>query len=102
MYDERETELYELNREYDEWKVRLEVYLNNNDLIDNTKVTNPIMNIFTDGDVTEILNVGLVNDYYGIMDKLKLFGYNTQDNSMWGNKIEQCYIKPRLIYDDGG
>ena len=59
--------------------------LNENDLIDNTKVTNLILEIFTDGDVTEILTVDLVNDYYGITDKLKLFGYDTQDNSMYVN-----------------
>ena len=102
LYVERETELYELNREYDEWKVRLEVCLNNNDLIYNTKVTNPILEIFTDGDLTEILNVDLMNDDYDITDKLKLFGYDTQDNNMYVNKIEQCYIKQRLIFDDGG
>ena len=32
LYVEKVTELYALNREYDEWKVRLEVCLDNNDL----------------------------------------------------------------------
>ena len=30
LYVNKETEWYELNREYDEWKVRLEVCLSNN------------------------------------------------------------------------
>ena len=55
LYVDKETELYQLNREYDEWKVRLEECLNNNDLIYNKKVTNPIMKIFTDGDLTCLL-----------------------------------------------
>ena len=56
LYAEEETELYELNRKYDEWKIRLEVCLHNNDLIDETKVNNLIMNIITDGDLTDVLN----------------------------------------------
>ena len=79
----------------------LEVYLNKNNLIDE-KVTDPIMNIITTGDLTEILNVDLVHDYYDITNKLKLFGYDTQDNNMCVNKTEKCYIKQRLIFDDGG
>ena len=102
LYVERETEVYNLNRDYDEWKVRLEVCLNNNDLIDNTKVTNPIMNIFTDGDLTDVLNVDLFLDYFGKMNEFGFYGYDTQDSNLCVNKIEQCYIKQRLIFDDGG
>ena len=45
----------------------------------------------------------LVYDYCGKMIKLKFYGYYTQDSHMWNvNKIENCYVKPRLIFDDGG
>ena len=57
---ERETELYELKRDYDEWKEMLEVYLNKNDLIYNKKVTDPILNIIINGDWTEI-NLSLIH-----------------------------------------
>ena len=59
MYVEKEIEVYNLNRDYDEWKEMLEVYLNKNNLIDK-KVTDPILEIFTNGDLTEILNVCLL------------------------------------------
>ena len=102
LYVSRETELYELNREYDEWKVRLEVCWNNNDLIDNTKANNPIMNIVTDEDLTDVPNVDLFYDYFGKMNEFGFYGYNTQASNVCVNKMEKCYIKPRLIYDDGG
>ena len=102
MYVDKETELYELNREYDEWKVRLEVCLNNNDFIDNTKANNPIMNIITDGDLTNVLNVDLLHDYFGKMNEFGFYGYATQESNLFANEIEQCYIKQRLIFDDGG
>ena len=46
LYGEKVTELYNLHRKYDEWKESLEVYLNNNDYNDLTKVINPIVNEF--------------------------------------------------------
>ena len=60
------------------------------------------MNIITNGDWTEINNVDLVYDYYGKMNELKFYGYYTQDSHMWVNKIENFYVKPTLIFDDGG
>ena len=51
----------------------------------------------------QVLNVDLVYDYYGKMNKQKFYGYYTQDNRVRNvNKIENCYVKPRLIFDDGG
>ena len=72
LYVNKETELYELKREYDEWKIRLDVCLSNNDLMDNTKINNPIMNIITDGDLTYVLNVDLFYDYFGKMNEFGL------------------------------
>ena len=60
------------------------------------------MNIITDGDLTKILNVDWLNDYFGKMNTFGFYGYATQNSNLWGNEIENCYIKPRLIYDDGG
>ena len=102
LYVEKVTELYNLDRKYDEWKESLKVYLNNNDYNDLTKVINLIMNVFTDGDLTKILNVDLFNDYFGKMNEFGFYSYDTQSNHLFVNKTEQCYIKPRLIYDDGG
>ena len=102
LWVERETEVYNLNRNYDEWKERLEVNLNKNDVIDDTKVNNLIMNIITDGDLTDVLNVDLFNDYFGKMNEFGFYSYDTQSNHLFVNKNEQCGIKPRLIYDDGG
>ena len=68
----------------------------------NEKITDLIMNITTNGDWTEINNVDLVYDYCGKMNKLKFYGYYTQDSHMCVNKIENCYLKPRLIFDNGG
>ena len=76
--------------------------LNNNNLPYDEKLTDLIMNIITNGDWTEINNVDLVYDYYGKMNKLKFYGYYTQDGHMCVNKIENCYVEPRLIFDDGG
>ena len=60
VYVEKVTELYKLNRKYDEWKDGLEVYLNNNDYNDVTKVINLIVNECNDGDLTKIPNVCLL------------------------------------------
>ena len=57
MYVNKETELYNLKREYDEWEVRLGVCMNNNDYNDLIKIINPIMSEFNDGDLTKIPNV---------------------------------------------
>ena len=101
-YDERELEVYNLKRDYGELKVRLEVYLNNNDLIQNKKVTDPILEIFTNGDLTDVLNVDLFHDYFDKTDDFDFCGYDTQSINMCINKTEKCYIKQRLIFDDGG
>ena len=53
--------------------------LNNNNLLYEEKITDLIMNI-ADGDLTDVLNVDLVYDYYGKMNKQKFYGYYTQDN----------------------
>ena len=73
------------------------------------------MNVTTEGDWTKINNADLVYDkiiimgnnpmydYCGKMNELKFYGYYTQDSHMrYVNKIENCYVKPRLIFDDGG
>ena len=92
LYGEKETELYALNREYDEWKVRLEGCLKNNELIDNIKINNPIMNTITDGDLTDVLNVDLFYDYFGKMNEFGFYGYNIQDSNLCVNEIDQNYI----------
>ena len=101
-YDERELEVYNLKRDYGELAEVLEEYLNKNDLIFNTKVTDPILKKFTNGDLTDILNVDLLQDCFDKMDDFDFWGYDTQSMSMCVNKIEKCYVKPRLIFDDGG
>ena len=88
--------------EFDEWKVRLEVCRNNNDYNDLTKVINPIMNVFTDGDLTKIPNVDWFNEHLSKMSEFGCSSYDTQSNHLFVNKNEQCGIKPRLIWDDGG
>ena len=40
--------------------------------------------------------------YFGKMEKTNFYGHNTKDSHMCVNKIEKCYLKPRLIFDDGG
>ena len=60
------------------------------------------MNIFTDGDVTNMPKVDWLNDYVDKMNEFSLYGYNTQTSHLCGNTIERCYVKPRLIFDDGG
>ena len=95
-----------------------DTYLNNNNLpyvVMNEKITDLILNITTNGDWTKINNFDLVYDkiiimgsnpmydYCGKMYKLKFYGYYTQDShTMCVNKIENSYVKPRLIFDDGG
>ena len=44
----------------------------------------------------------MFNDYFGKMNEVGFFGYDTQDSNLCVNEMEQCYIKPRLIWDDGG
>ena len=68
----------------------------------------------TYGDLTKNNNVDLIYDivirggntkyyYYGRMEHINLYGYYTKDSHMLcTNKIEQCYVKKRLIFDDGG
>ena len=58
--------------------------------------------IITDGDLTDVLNVDVFYDYFGKMNEFGFYGYATQESNLCVNKTEQCYIKPRLIYDDGG
>ena len=70
-------ELYNLNREYDEWKEGLEIYLNNDDYNDLIKIINPIVNEFNDGDLTKIPNVDWFNEYLNKLNEFSLYGYNT-------------------------
>ena len=79
---DREIELYKLKRDYDELKEMLEVCLNNNNLSYDKKITDPILNIITNGDWTEIHNVDLVYDYYGKINELKFYGYDTQESCL--------------------
>ena len=65
--------MYNVNRKYDEWKVSLEIYLNNNDYNEVTKVINPIMNEFNDGDLTKIPNIDWFNEYFGKMSDCLLY-----------------------------
>ena len=76
VYVEHVTELYNLNREYDEWKEGLEIYLNNDDYNDLIKIINPIVNEFNDGDLTKIPNVDWFDEYLSMMDEFSLYGYN--------------------------
>ena len=67
----------------------------------------------TDGDLTKNTNADLIYDivimggnpryyYYGTMEHIHFYGYNTKDSHMLCiNKIEQCYLQKRLIFDDG-
>ena len=42
-------------------------------------------------------------NHCGKMNKLKFYGYYTHDSHMrYVNKFEKCYVKPRLLFDDGG
>ena len=41
--------------------------------------------------------------YFGTMEKINSYGYKTKNNHTWSiNDIENCYVKPRLNFDDGG
>ena len=52
----------------------------------------------------EIILGGNPIDYcFGTMEKISSCGYKTKNNHMlYINKIENCYVEPRLIFDDGG
>ncbi len=102
MYVENVTELYDLNRKYDEWKGSLEIYLNNNDYNDLIKIINLIVNEFNGGDLTKIPNVDRFHEYLSMMSEFSFYGYKTQNSHLCGNTIERCYVKPRLLWNDGG
>ena len=99
LYVSKETELYDLNRKYNKWKESLKIYLINNDLI---KIIDPIMSELNEGDLTKIPNVDWLYEYLNKLNEFNLYGYNTQNSYLCGDKIERCYIKTRLIFDDGG
>ena len=69
LYVSKETELYSLKREYDEWEVRLGVCMNNNDYNDLVKIINPIVNEFNDGDLKKIPNVDWFHEYLSMMNE---------------------------------
>ena len=94
LYVCKETEIYNLNRKYGEWKESLEVYVNDNDYNDLIKMSNPIVNEFNDGDLTKIPNVDWFNEYLNKLSEFSLYGYNTQNSHLCGNKIERCYVEP--------
>ena len=64
------------------------------------------------GDWTKITNVDKVYeiiirnnpiDYYGVTNDTELMGYYVNNNNvMRVSKNENCYVKVRLVYDDGG
>ena len=69
----------------------------------------------TNGDLTNNTNVDMIYDkvivggnpryyyYFGTIEKINFYGYYKKDSHMLCiNKIEQCYVKKRLIFDDGG
>ena len=111
---ERETEIFKLNRDYEiliqnlcmerEEQIDLPYKIEFDNCFDeyDEKINYPILNIITNGDWTEIHNVDLVYDYYDKMNKLKFYGCYTQDSHMCVTEIENCYLKQRLIFDDGG
>ena len=44
-----------------------------------------------------------IDYYFGIMEKIKFYGHYTENSHMMNaNKIDKCYTKIRLLYDDGG
>ena len=47
-------------------------------------------------------NVDLFYEYLSMMNEFSLYGYNTQNSHLCGKTIERCYVKPRLIWNDGG
>ena len=58
--------------------------LNNNNLpyvVMNDKTTDLTMNIITNGDLTDVLNVDLFYDYFGKMNEVGFYGYDTQDSN---------------------
>ena len=65
----------------------------------------------TNGDWTKVNNVGKVYEiikrynpinYNGIMNDIELMGYYINNNELSVSKNDNCYIKIRLLYDDGG
>ena len=72
LYGEKVTELYFLNRKYEEWNESLKIYLSNNDYKDLTKVIDPITNVFTNGDLTKIPNVDWFHEYLSMMNEFCL------------------------------
>ena len=61
----------------------VEVYLNKSNLMYDEEITDPILNIITNGDLTEIHYVDLVHDYCDKTNEFGFYGYDTQDSSMW-------------------
>ena len=78
------------------------------------EVTHLGLTINTNGDLTKntnshmdyekIIMEGNPMPYYcGTMEKINYYGYYTKvSHMMCTNEIEQCYVKSRLIFDDGG
>ena len=52
--------------------------------------------------MTKIPNVDWFNEYLNKLNEFNLYGYNTQNSHLCSDKIERCYVKTRLIWDDGG
>ena len=51
---------------------------------------------------TKILIVDWFNEHLGKMSEFGCSSYDTQSNHLFVDKNQQCGIKPRLVYDDGG
>ena len=91
------------DRDYDEWKVRLEVRLSNKHLIYDDKIIDWVLRKFTNGDWTKLMD----NDKFyeiinGIMKNLEIMVYYNNNNKSSISKKEKCYKKVRLLHDDGG
>ena len=46
LWVDKEVEVYNLRRDYDEWKVRLEVRLSNNHLIYDDKIIDLVLDVY--------------------------------------------------------
>ena len=105
LWVDKEIEIYNLKRDYGEWKVRLEVRLNNNKIIYDDKITDMMLREITEGDWTKLIDRDKFYDLMnGITEDLEIMVcyYSNNNDKLSISKKEKCYKKVRLLHDDGG
>ena len=104
LWVDKEIEVYNLRRDYDKWKVRLEVRLSNNHLIYDDKIIDLVLRKFTNGDWTKLMDSDKLYEIINgiIKDTEIMVCYSNNNNKSSISLEEKCYKKVRLLHDDGG